>query len=99
MNGLRKIKVGLQHLRSTWDFLWHRIPAGRQMTVQPGDLFIVSYPRSGNTWTRFLIGNLIYLDEPITFSNMESRIPSLYLFSDRQLRRLPRIFKSHDCFD
>ncbi|PYX09481.1 MAG: hypothetical protein DMG88_05830 [Acidobacteria bacterium] len=99
MNGSRKLKLGLQHLGSTWDFLWHRIPAGRQVTVRAGDLFIVSYPRSGNTWTRFLIGNLIYPDEPITFANVESRIPSLYLFSDRQLRHLPRIFKSHECFD
>ena len=99
MDGWRKITLGLRHLHSTWDFLWHRVPAGRQVTVRPGDLFIVSYPKSGNTWTRFLIGNLIYPDEPITFANVESRIPSLYLFSDRQLRQLPRIFKSHDCFD
>jgi hypothetical protein len=69
------------------------------MTVYPSDTFIVSYPRSGNTWTRFLIGNLIYQDSPVTFANIEYRIPSIYIFPDRQLRRLPRIFKSHDCFD
>lgn len=69
------------------------------MTVLPDDLFIVSYPKSGNTWTRFLLGNLIYQDEPVTFRNVEARIPSIYLYSDRQLLRLPRIFKSHDCFD
>lgn len=69
------------------------------MTVRPGDLFIVSYPKSGNTWTRFLLGNLIYPNEPMTFSNIEYRIPSIYNFSDRQLQRLPRVFKSHDCFD
>lgn len=69
------------------------------MTVYPDDLFITSYPRSGNTWTRFLIGNLIYSKEPVTFANIENRIPSIYIFPDRKLRRLPRIFKSHDCFD
>jgi hypothetical protein len=40
--------------------------AGRNLTVFPDDVFLTSYPRSGNTWTRFLIGNLIYQDEPVT---------------------------------
>jgi sulfotransferase family protein len=98
-NDLQRIRLAYAHLKTTRDFLLHRKPAGRQMTVLPDDLFIVSYPKSGNTWTRFLLGNLIYQDEPVTFRNVESRIPSIYIFSDRQLLRLPRIFKSHDCFD
>jgi len=98
-DNLTRIRRAVAHLKTTRDFLLHRKPAGRQMTVFPNDLFIVSYPRSGNTWTRFLLGNLIYQDEPITFKNIESRIPSIYIYSDRQLLSLPRIFKSHDCFD
>jgi hypothetical protein len=75
--------------------------AGRSLTVFPDDVFLVSYPRSGNTWTRFLIGNLVHQDEPVTFTNVESRIPEIYLFPDRVLRRLPRprMLKSHECFD
>jgi hypothetical protein len=75
--------------------------AGRHLTVFPDDIFIVSYPRSGNTWTRFLIGNVVNQDERITFKNVESRIPEIYLFPDRVLRRFPRprILKSHECFD
>src|ERR1039458_2642310 len=75
--------------------------AGRGLTVFPDDVFLVSYPRSGNTWTRFLIGNLVHQDEPVTFTNVESRIPEIYLFPDRVLRRLPhpRMLKSHECFD
>jgi hypothetical protein len=99
MNNIQRIRQAIAHLKTTRDFLLHRKPAGRQMTVLPDDLFIVSYPKSGNTWTRFLLGNLIYQDEPVTFRNVESRIPSIYIFSDRQLLRLPRVFKSHDCFD
>ena len=99
MNSVQRIRQAVAHLKTTRDFLLHRKPAGRQMTVLPDDLFIVSYPKSGNTWTRFLLGNLIYEDEPVTFRNVESLIPSIYIFSDRQLLRLPRIFKSHDCFD
>jgi Sulfotransferase domain len=73
--------------------------AGRNLTVFDDDLFLVSYPRSGNTWTRFLIGNLVSPD-PITFRNIESHIPEIYFHPDRVLRRLPRprILKSHECF-
>src|SRR5208283_2971155 len=76
-----------------------RIPAGRALTVFPDDVFLVSYFRSGSTWSRFLVGNLIQQDEPITFANVERLVPLIYLFPDRVLRRLPRILKSHECFD
>jgi hypothetical protein len=74
--------------------------AGRNLTVFPDDVFVTFYPRSGNTWTRFLIGNLIYQDEPVTFANIESRIPEIYFHSDHRMRSLPRprILKSHECF-
>lgn len=74
--------------------------AGRGLTVFPDDIFLASYPRSGNTWTRFLLGNLIYPNDPVTFSNIESKIPEIYFNRDRFLRRLPRprMLKSHECF-
>ena len=74
--------------------------AGRGVTVYPDDVFLVSYPRSGNTWTRFLLGNLIDQKDPVTFSNIESRIPEIYFNRDRFLRQLPRprMLKSHECF-
>ncbi|HZQ95053.1 MAG TPA: sulfotransferase domain-containing protein [Candidatus Sulfotelmatobacter sp.] len=88
-------------LKEASNVLLGKKTAGRNLTVFPDDTFLVSYPRSGNTWTRFLIGNLVYQDEPVTFRNVESRIPEIYLFPDRALRRLPRprILKSHECFD
>jgi hypothetical protein len=96
---VRRIRGLVNHLVKVTDTAFDRNPAGRNLTVLPGDVFIVSYPKSGNTWTRFLVGNLIYEDEPITFANVENRLPSLYVHSDRKLRKLPRILKSHDCFD
>jgi predicted ATP-grasp superfamily ATP-dependent carboligase len=88
-------------LRGASEILLGRKTAGRYLTVFPDDIFLVSYPRSGNTWARFLIGNLVHQDEKVTFTNVESRIPEIYLFPDRVLRRLPhpRILKSHECFD
>ena len=78
-----------------------RQDAGRNLTVYADDLFIVSYPRSGNNWTRFLIGNLIHPNEPVTFANLERLVPEIYFNSDRQLRALPRprVFKSHEAFE
>src|SRR5689334_7193419 len=74
--------------------------AGRNVSVFPDDVFLVSYPRSGNTWTRFLLGNLLWQDTPVTFSNIESRIPEIYFNPDRLMRQLrrPRLLKSHECF-
>ena len=74
--------------------------AGRGLTVFPDDIFLVSYPRSGNTWTRFLLGNLIDQNNPVTFSNIEARIPEIYFNRDRVLRQLPRprMLKSHESF-
>jgi hypothetical protein len=74
--------------------------AGRGLTVFPDDIFLVSYPRSGNTWTRFLLGNLISPHDPVKFSNIESLIPEIYFNCDRFLRQLPRprMLKSHESF-
>lgn len=51
---------------------------GREITVYSDDLFLVSYPKSGNTWMRFLVGNLLNPEEPETFAKMESRTPDIY---------------------
>jgi hypothetical protein len=75
--------------------------AGRYFTTFPDDTFLVSFPRSGNTWTRFLIGNLIQPSGPITFLNIERVIPDTNALSKSDLRRIPRprILKSHQHFD
>jgi len=69
--------------------------------VLPDDVFIVSYPKSGNTWTRFLIGNLIHPQSPVDFSNINLIIPDPEGLSKRQLARMPRprYIKSHQYFD
>src|SRR5262249_12087081 len=92
---------GLKSVTYTTRILLGRNHAGRNLTVLADDVFLVSYPRSGNTWTRFLIGNLVYPDDRMTFSAIESRIPEIYLWSDRGLKSLPRprILKSHEYFD
>lgn len=90
-----------RHLVQAGRVLFGRINARRNLTVFEDDTFLVSYPRSGNTWTRFLIANLMHPDDPATFLNIDSRIPYIYEYPDRVLRGLPkpRILKSHEYFD
>ena len=78
-----------------------RQAAARGLTVYPDDTFLVSFPRSGNTWVRFLVCNLINPDDAVDFARLESRIPEIYDLTDRALRAFPRprILKSHESFD
>ena len=74
---------------------------GRNLDVWPDDTFIISYPKSGNTWTRFLIANLAYPDTPANFANINQLTPDPEALSKRELARMPRprIIKSHQYFD
>jgi len=76
-----------------------RVPAGRGLTVFPDDIFLVAYFRSGSTWSRFLFGNFIHQHEAVTFTYMGRLVPAIYDTPDRLLRGLPRVLKSHECFD
>jgi hypothetical protein len=86
-----------------WGIKWllGRSRGGRNFGIYPDDTFLVSYPKSGNTWARFLLANLIYSQEEVSFSNLESRIPDVYKVNQNELRRVPRprILKSHEYFD
>lgn len=75
--------------------------AGRDFAVRPDDTFLVSYPRSGNTWTRFLIANLIYPNESVSFANIERLIPDCEAMSSLYMKQIPspRFIKSHEYFD
>jgi hypothetical protein len=75
--------------------------ADRNLAVYPDDTFIVSYPRSGNTWVRFLVANLAWPQESVSFANIERLVPDTSSQSNRALKRTPRprIIKSHQYFD
>jgi hypothetical protein len=74
---------------------------GRNFEVWPDDVFILSFPKSGNTWTRFLIANLVYPGTPADFSNINRLTPDPEACTKRELARMPRprIIKSHQYFD
>jgi Sulfotransferase domain len=75
--------------------------AGNHFAVYPDDTFLVSYPKSGNTWVRFLLANLIHPNETVGFANINRLLPAPGVLSKRFLKTLPRprILKSHQPFD
>jgi Sulfotransferase domain len=91
----------VQELVYVAKYLLGRDVAGRNLTVFPDDTFIVSYPRSGNTWTRFLVANLLHPGEAVTFGNIERLIPDIHAQSKKFLKSVPRprVIKSHEYFD
>jgi len=76
------------------------LQSGRSITVLADDVFIVSYPKSGNTWTRFLIG-CVYHGEAITFATLEKKVPDIYQNHNKVLLKFPRprLIKSHEYFE
>ncbi|MGO8985014.1 MAG: sulfotransferase domain-containing protein [Terriglobales bacterium] len=74
---------------------------GRSLLLLPDDIFLVSFPKSGNTWTRFLLANLRFPDEPATWANIDRLIPDPTGTTKKDFDRMPRprIIKSHECFD
>lgn len=77
-----------------------KVYAGRRLDVFEDDVFLVSYPKSGNTWLRFLVANLLK-KESVTFKTIPNYIPDIYGKTNAELMsyRRPRILKSHEYYD
>ena len=76
--------------------------ASRSVQVLPDDTFIVSYPKSGNTWLRFLLANLFNLErQSVTLSSFKKFVPDIYENTQEELLSFakPRFLKSHEYFD
>ena len=73
----------------------------RDLHIWADDIFLVSFPKSGNTWTRFLIANLAFPNERVDFASIHRLVPDPYVTYKRDFDRMPhpRIIKSHECFE
>ena len=73
----------------------------RNLVILPDDVFLVSFPKSGNTWARFLLANLVHPDKHPDFSNIHKFVPDPFGTVKRYFDHMPRprIIKSHECFE
>ena len=75
---------------------------GRALTVYPDDIWLVGYPKSGNTWLDFLVASLRAPNvEDVDFFTVEHLVADIYYNNARQLQLLqrPRYLKSHEPYD
>ena len=93
-----KVRQLLGRARMAFNYALGRQAMLKGVTSYDDDVWLVSYPKSGNTWTRFLIANLVTRDKAVDWSNIERIVPDIYLSRDPLLKALPRprYFKSHE---
>lgn len=69
---------------------------GDKRKPQPRDIYIASYPRSGNTWIRFLLANLLEPKIDWNLRNIDRVIPDIHQrWPSEWIERYPRILKTH----
>lgn len=74
-----------------------------RLDVRPTDCFITSWPRSGNTWMRYMVFYALYPQDEWDLVTIEKRMPTV---DRRDLRKALkqiegepfRMFKSHELF-
>jgi len=76
--------------------VWWRF---RQANLNPEDAFLVSYPRSGTTWLRFLLFESLTGENP-RFGHIKDAVPSITKHHSAAvvLGRRGRIIQSHETF-
>lgn len=69
--------------------------------IYDDDVFIVSYPKSGNTWVRFLLANLMVReDDLIDFHSSVNYIPDFEVHHEDVVNaKRPRLLKSHSTYN
>lgn len=97
MSNLRKIRHHLSKTKARIPLTWRR-----HQGLRPEDVFIASYPRSGNTWLRFLLFELLSGQQATfeTISRSDSPVPEIHNYS-KTPPLLPgngRLIKTHELY-
>jgi len=64
--------------------------------ARPSDTWVVSYPKSGNTWVRFLLTHLLSGGAPLSWEGIDQHVPDIHQGRERIDRMSgKRFIKSH----
>ncbi|MEL4894930.1 sulfotransferase domain-containing protein [Crocosphaera sp. Alani8] len=66
--------------------------------AQPSDIFLVTYPKCGTTWTQYILWLMQHQGEPLSPSEkLETHIPHLEEVGKKTIEKLPqpRVIKTH----
>jgi len=87
----------IDKLISAARYFSNRDVPGPGLSVNSDDTFLVSYPKSGNTWIRFLVANFVYPEAGVTLLSADRLIPNVDGQSKKYFKQMPRprIIKSH----
>jgi len=71
----------------------------RNRGLDANDVFIASYPKSGNTWLRFLLAQVLS-GKPATFDTINSLIPEIGIhhYAAKLLPGTGRLIKTHELY-
>jgi estrone sulfotransferase len=64
--------------------------------IRSDDVFLCSYPKSGNTWLRFILAHLYSTRSDITPRNVDELVPDVYMANEKaNAAASPRLLKTH----
>ena len=73
--------------------------ANEELEIRKNDVYLVSFPKSGNTWMRFLLINYLFNKEQkkLTYNDLENYLPSIHKSSISHINSIGenRIVRSH----
>ncbi|GAB4134564.1 MAG: sulfotransferase domain-containing protein [Bacteroidia bacterium] len=69
----------------------------RKGGVSDEDVFLVSFPKSGNTWVRFILARSLYPESEINLRNILEYFPAAHRSKAEEIKKVPspRFIKSH----
>ncbi|MGB3754185.1 MAG: sulfotransferase domain-containing protein [Parerythrobacter sp.] len=68
------------------------------VNAQEKDIFLVSYPKSGNTWLRFMVANLLAVEE-VNFYNVHEYCPEFPSAERKSNFYKGTVYKSHELYN
>jgi len=85
-----RAKAARTKIRDPWVWTWH-------FGLKPQDMFLASYPRSGSTWLRFILYEVL-CNEDAGFGNLDARLPEIHMHRGVKpiLPNGGRLIKTHE---